>query len=156
MHTTKTSYNSTKLKNVHMRVVRTLAGLTNMMNNIEARANGPQGYRLPLQSYIDGSKSPVIYLAFNPKFLQLTNKTAKGLQELKGGKVNWIDTSPQWLNQFSFILYNKNMNEYTPMFSLSTWMGPGCTVDLVSISKDEDQRENWPPLCTEFPTKAAR
>ncbi len=127
-----------KLKNIHMRVVKTLNELTNMMNDIKARVKGPQGYRLPPQSYIDGSELPVIYLAFDPKFLQLTNQTAKGLQELKGGKVNWIDASPEWLNQFSFILYNKNLNEYAPMFSLSTQMGPSWLVDLVSISKDED------------------
>ncbi len=133
MHTTKTSYNSMKPKNVHMRVVKTLAKLNNMMNDIEARAKGPQGYRLPLQSYIDGSELPVIYLAFDPKFLQLTNQTATGLHEPKGGKVNWIDASPQWLNQFSFIPHNKDLNEYALMFSLSTWMGPSWTVDLVSV-----------------------
>ncbi len=139
-----------------MRVVKTLNELTNMMTDIEAQAKGPQGYRLPPQYFVHGSESPVIYLAFDPEFLQLTNQTALGNQEPKGGTVKWIDASPEWLNWFSFILYNKDSNECAPMFSLATWMGPGWSVDLVSISQDEDRRENRPPLCTEFPAKAAR
>ncbi len=112
--------------------------------------------RLPLQSFVDGSESPVIYLAFDPEFLQLTNQTVLGILEPLGGMVKWIDASPEWLNKFSFILHNKDSNEFAPMFSLSTWMGSGWSVDLVAMSQDEDRRENWPPLCTKFPTKTAR
>ncbi len=125
-----------------MRVVKTLNELTNMMNDIEARAKGPQGYRLSLQSFIDGSESPVTYLTFDPKFLQLTHQTALGLKNPKGGKVNWIDASPEWLNKFSFIPYDKDSHEFTPMFSLSTWMGSGWLVNLVCISQDENQWEH--------------
>ncbi len=63
-----------KPKNVHLRVVKTLNELTNMMNDIEARVKGRQGYRLPPQSYVDGSESPVIYLAFDPNFSSLLTR----------------------------------------------------------------------------------
>ncbi len=156
MHTTKTGCNSMKPKSVHLRVVKTLNQLTNMMNEIEQRAKGPQGYRFPPQSYIDGSESPIIYLAFDPEFLQLTNQTALGIAEPKGGSVKWIDAEPAWLNHFSFIPFDKNGTEFAPMFSLSSWPGYGWAVDMVYVSKDEDRRGGRQPLCTEFPTKADR
>ncbi len=70
--------------------------------------------------------------------------------------MKWIDALPDWLSKFSFIPYDKNSNKFAPMFSLSTWMGYGWTVDLVCVSQDEDRRENRLPLSTEFPSKAVR
>ncbi len=78
---------------------------------------------MPLQSFVDGSESPVIYLAFDPEFLQLTNQTALGIPKPLGGTVKWIDASPEWLNKFSCIPHDKDSNEFAPMFSLATWMG---------------------------------
>ncbi len=78
-----------------MNVVKTLNELTNMMNYIEARAKGLQGYRLPPQSFEHGLQSPVTYLALDPEFLQLTNQTALGAVDPKGGNVKWIDASPK-------------------------------------------------------------
>ncbi len=65
-----------------------------------------------------------MYLAFDPEFLQLTNQTALGIREPRGGKVKWIDADIAWLNKFSFIPHDKDANEFAPMFSLSSWMGP--------------------------------
>ncbi len=56
--------------------------------------------------------------------------------------MKWIDADVAWLNKFSFIPYDKDANEFTPMFLLSTWMGPGWTVDMIYLSQDEDRREN--------------
>ncbi len=145
-----------KPKSIHMKVVMTLNDLANMMNEIEAQAKGPQGYRFPLQSFQDGLESPVMYLAFDPEFLQLTNQMALGIPSPRGGKVKWIDLSEEWLNKFSFIPFNKNSNKFAPMFSLATWMGSGWSVDLVCVSQDEDRKFEWQHLCTEFPTKAKR
>ncbi len=60
--------------------------------------------------------------------------------------MKWIDAEEVWLNKFSFIPYDKECHEFTPMFSLATWVGVGWTVNLVCVSQDEDRRELTTPL----------